>query len=157
MKIVDGTLRVRSSRNAVRYLGDEPDPIVGADGYVDTGDLVELRDDRYHFCGRRGGVINVGGLKVFPEEVEAVLNADERVRMSLVKGRRNPITGAVVVADVVLAAASDHRPPEALAQLQLELLAMCRTRLAAHKVPTLLRFVPALALTPAGKLVRPGA
>ena len=72
------------------------------DGFVDTGDRVELRDGRYYFRGRTGGVINVGGLKVYPEEVESVLNADPRVRMSLVRARRNPITGAVVVADVVL-------------------------------------------------------
>ena len=57
---------------------------------------------RYYFMGRRGGVINVGGLKVHPEEVEAVINAHPWVRMSLVKSRRNPITGAVVTADVVL-------------------------------------------------------
>ena len=42
-----------------------------ADGYVDTGDLVELQDGRYYFRGRRGGIINVGGLKVYPEEVES--------------------------------------------------------------------------------------
>ncbi len=77
--------------------------LMSDDGYVDTGDMVELVDGRYYFRGRIGGVINVGGLKVYPEEVESVLNADPRVRMSLVRARRNPITGAVVVADVVLA------------------------------------------------------
>ncbi len=40
------------------------------DGFVDSGDIVELRGDRYYFVGRRGGIINVGGLKVHPEEVE---------------------------------------------------------------------------------------
>ena len=52
--------------------------------------------------GRAGGVINVGGLKVYPEEVEAVINSHPRVRMSLVRARRSPITGAVVTAEVVL-------------------------------------------------------
>ena len=61
--------------------------------------------------GRRGGVINVGGLKVHPEEVEAVINAHPWVRMSLVKARRNPITGAVVTADVVLAEESSAPGP----------------------------------------------
>ena len=72
------------------------------DGFVDTGDMIELRDGRYYFVGRRGGVINVGGLKVHPEEVEAVINRHPGVRMSLVKARKNPITGAIVVADIVL-------------------------------------------------------
>ena len=51
---------------------------------------VELRDGRYHFMGRAGGVINVGGLKVHPEEVEAVINAIPWVRMSLVEGTSQP-------------------------------------------------------------------
>jgi acyl-coenzyme A synthetase/AMP-(fatty) acid ligase len=109
---------------------------------------------RYHFRGRRGGVINVGGLKVFPEEVESVLNADPRVRMSLVRPRRSPITGAVVVADVVL---SDPVQTGAGDIIKQELLTACRCSLAAHKVPVMLRFVPTLELTAAGKLVRPGA
>ena len=74
-KVEDGTLRIRSGRNAARYLGEDSAPLRSPDGYVDTGDLVELRDDRYYFVGRRGGVINVGGQKVHPEEVEAVINA----------------------------------------------------------------------------------
>ncbi len=56
------------------------------DGFVDTGDMVELEEGRYYFRGRKGGIINVGGLKVYPEEVESVLNADPRVRMSRVSG-----------------------------------------------------------------------
>ena len=110
MKVEDGTLRIRSGRNAQRYLGDAPASLASADGYVDTGDLVELYEGRYYFRGRKSGVINVGGLKVHPEEVEAVLNADIRVRMSLVRARRNPITGAIVIAEVVLADAS--APPD---------------------------------------------
>ena len=68
--------------------------------------MVELRDDRFYFVGRRDGVINVGGLKVCPEEIEAVINRHPAVRAALVKGRRNPITGEIVVAEVVLADAA---------------------------------------------------
>ena len=50
------------------------------DGWVDTGDMVELRGERYYFAGRRGGIINVGGLKINPEEVEAVINRHPGVR-----------------------------------------------------------------------------
>ena len=164
LKVVDHTLRIRSGRNAARYLGTAPAVLVSEDGYVDTGDMVELIEDRYYFRGRMGGVINVGGLKVYPEEVESVLNADPRVRMSLVRARRNPITGAVVVADVVLADAPDRSPPAAPATataasdtdlIKRELFDACRRALAAHKVPAVLRFVPALEFTAAGKLVRP--
>jgi acyl-CoA synthetase (AMP-forming)/AMP-acid ligase II len=155
MKVVDHTLRIRSGRTAARYLGAAPGVLVGEDGFVDTGDMVDLVDGRYYFRGRIGGVINVGGLKVYPEEVESVLNADPRVRMSLVRARRNPITGAVVVADVVLANPAGAAASDADI-VKRDLLESCRRALAAHKVPAMVRFVPALEFTAAGKLVRPG-
>jgi acyl-coenzyme A synthetase/AMP-(fatty) acid ligase len=157
LKVVDHTLRIRSGRNAARYLGAAPGVLVGDDGYIDTGDMVELTQGRYYFRGRVGGVINVGGLKVYPEEVESVLNADPRVRMSLVRARRNPITGAVVVADVVLANPTSPTASDTPEAVKRDLLDACRRNLAAHKVPAMLRFVPALEFTAAGKLVRPNA
>ena len=57
---------------------------------------------RYYFAGREDGTINVGGLKVHPEEVEAVINRHPQVSMSLVRTKKSPITGAIVIADVVL-------------------------------------------------------
>jgi acyl-coenzyme A synthetase/AMP-(fatty) acid ligase len=158
LRIAAGTLQIRSGGNATRYLGEQVAPLRGADGFVDTGDRVELRDGRYHFMGRAGGVINVGGLKVHPEEVEAVINAIPWVRMSLVKARRNPITGAVVTADVVLAddpIAVGERP--AGDTVSREILEICRRGLPAHKVPAMVRIVPSLEVSAAGKLVRPGA
>ena len=97
-----GTLRIRSPGNATRYLGEGAPPLKDAEGFVDLGDRLELRGDRWYFVGRSGGIINVGGMKVHPEEVEAVINSHPRVRMSLVKPRRNPITGTVVTAEVVV-------------------------------------------------------
>src|SRR3984957_18936772 len=114
MRVEDGTLKIRSQRIAARYLGGAAVALADSDGYVDTGDLVELQEGRYYFRGRRGGVINVGGLKVYPEEVEGVINTDSRVRMSRVRAKRSPIMGALVVADVVLEdAAAASRPGEA--------------------------------------------
>jgi acyl-coenzyme A synthetase/AMP-(fatty) acid ligase len=157
LKVLDGTLWIRSQRNAARYLGSAQAPIIGEEGYVDTGDLVELTNGRFYFRGRKGGIINVGGLKVYPEEVESVLNADPRVRMSLVKARRNPLTGSLVVAEVVLADSESSVDANTADKIKSELLSACRSTLAAHKVPAQLRFVPALELSGAGKLVRPGA
>jgi acyl-coenzyme A synthetase/AMP-(fatty) acid ligase len=157
MKVQDGTLWIRSGRTAARYLGGAASPLAAGDGYVDTGDLVELTDGRYYFRGRKGGIINVGGLKVYPEEIESVLNADPRVRMSLVKARRNPLTGSLVVADVVLCDGATSIDAQTLDQVKTDLLNACRRTLAAHKVPALLRFVPGLELSAAGKLVRPSA
>jgi acyl-coenzyme A synthetase/AMP-(fatty) acid ligase len=123
-----------------------------AAGFVDTRDMVELRDGRYWFAGRRDGVINVGGLKVHPEEVEAVINRHPDVRMSLVRTRKNPITGALVVADVVLR--NGGGAEEARGELEREILRHCHQTLPRHKVPTLIRIVASLAVSPAGKLLR---
>jgi len=71
MKVVDGSLRVRSQRTATRYAGPASVELADAEGFVDTGDMLEQRGDRYYFAGRRNWIVNVGGLKVHPEEVEA--------------------------------------------------------------------------------------
>jgi acyl-coenzyme A synthetase/AMP-(fatty) acid ligase len=155
MKVEDGSLRIRSARNAIRYLGSGRETIANPDGFVDTGDLVELRNDRYYFVGRRDGVINVGGLKVHPEEVEAVINRHPGVQMSLVRARKNPLIGAVVVADVVAKAEPGHSGTSARDEtLKSEILDACRRALAAHKVPAVIRFVPSLDVASAGKLAR---
>jgi len=149
MRVADGSLRIKSGRNAQGYLGEGAAPLFDAEGFVDTGDMVELHDGRYHFVGRRGGVINIGGQKVHPEEIEAVINRQPGVQMSRVRARRSPITGAIVVADVVVT--SEHAPLDAL---KGEILAACRVTLARYKVPASIRFVPAIEVGASGKLAR---
>src|SRR5215472_7221569 len=151
MKVDDGSLRIRSPRTAARYIGNQT--LKDVHGFIDTGDMLELRGDRYYFVGRRDGIINVGGLKVHPEEVEAVINRHPRVRMSRVRTRKNSITGALVVADVVLGKGPDGGN-EQTADLQHEILQLCRSMLPRHKVPATINIVPALTMDAAGKLAR---
>jgi acyl-coenzyme A synthetase/AMP-(fatty) acid ligase len=146
MKVADGTLHIRSPRAASRYIGGGR---LKNGGFVDTGDMVERKGERYFFIGRDGGIINVGGLKINPEEVEAVINRHPGVRMSRVSGRKSPITGAIVIAEVVLVDAANDN-----ATFRQALLEACRDKLPAFKVPAMLRFVPALELTAGGKLSR---
>ena len=153
MKVEDGSLRIRSARTASRYLDEEHGQLKGADGFVDTTDMLELRNERYYFVGRRDGVINVGGLKVHPEEVEGVINRHPEVRMSLVRTKKNPITGALVVADVVLRSAPG-RESEGDRQIQQDILLLCREELAAHKVPATINLVASLAVAESGKVIR---
>ena len=56
MKVEDGSLRIRSARIAIGYIGEESAALMDDEGFVDTGDIVELRGDRYYFLGRRTGV-----------------------------------------------------------------------------------------------------
>jgi acyl-coenzyme A synthetase/AMP-(fatty) acid ligase len=151
MKVEDGSLRIRSRRTAHAYVGRSAAVLTDSDGFVDTGDMVELHGGRYHFVGRRGGIINIGGLKVHPEEIEAVINRRAEVRMSRARSRRSPITGSIVVADVILADDVDASRSGAIRE---EILADCRAQLAPHKIPTMIKFVPSLDITAAGKLAR---
>jgi acyl-coenzyme A synthetase/AMP-(fatty) acid ligase len=152
MKVLDGSLRIRSPRAAQRYIGPDAAPLADRDGFVDTGDMVELHGDRYVFAGRRGGIINIGGLKVHPEEVEAVINRHPQVRMSLVRPKKSPITGSIVIADVVLK--SGVCVGGELIELKGDILKLCREALPRHKIPAAISFVPALDVAASGKLAR---
>jgi acyl-coenzyme A synthetase/AMP-(fatty) acid ligase len=154
-KVEDGTLRIRSARIAGRYVGAGSSTLTDDEGFVDTGDNVELRGDRYHFLGRKGGVINVGGLKVHPEEVEAVINRHPDVQMSLVRSRKNPMTGSIVVADVVLKEEIDRNSSkDRMNDVKREILHLCQYGLAPYKVPAQVYFVSALDVAVTGKLSR---
>jgi len=155
VKIEDGSLRLRSARTASCYLSRDAPALLDADGFVDTGDMVELRGDRYHFVGRKGGIINVGGQKVHPEEVEAAINRHPAVWASLVRARKSPITGAIVAAEVVLKDTS-IQGDGMVAQTEREIIELCRQNIAPHKVPAVIRFVPSLNVSDTGKLLRHG-
>jgi acyl-CoA synthetase (AMP-forming)/AMP-acid ligase II len=153
LKIVDGSLRIRSPRTASCYIGDSNIVLADDNGFVDTGDIVERRGERFYYCGRKNGIVNIGGLKVHPEEIETVINQHPRVRMSLVRARHNPITGSIVVAEIVpnAEATGANIQPE---QLKDDILKMCRNALAAHKVPAMITLVSALPVSATGKLLR---
>ncbi|HTX41104.1 MAG TPA: fatty acid--CoA ligase family protein [Acidobacteriaceae bacterium] len=156
ISIHEGALRIRSAGNARRYLGENAPKLKDDEGWVNTGDLLEIHEGRYFFRGRRDGVINVGGLKVHPEEVEAVVSRHPEVQMCVVRAKKSRITGALVAADVVLRA-SHAGGRRDLAAIQDDILQLCRERLAAHKVPTAINIVPALELSESGKVLRRNA
>jgi acyl-coenzyme A synthetase/AMP-(fatty) acid ligase len=149
-----GSLHICSAGTAARYLGSGS-ALRDDQGFVDTGDVVELRNGRYYFLGRRSGVINVGGLKVHPEEVETIINRHPDVEMSLVRARRNPITGSIVVADVILKGESRHDASVVGdSALKSEILRICRAALPKHKIPTTINIVSTLPVGATGKLLR---
>jgi long-chain acyl-CoA synthetase len=118
------------------------------DGWFRTGDLARIDEDGDVFLlGRSHSVINVAGLKCFPEEVEAVLRELPEVKQVRVFGRENPRFGAVPVAEIV---PSDPANPPKLSALS----AHCRSALARYKIPVEFRFVESVPLTPSGKVQR---
>ncbi len=145
LRIAEGRLWVRNEQVGAQYLGDRD--TLAQDGWVDTGDMVEQREDRVHFKGRESGVINVGGNKVHPEEVERALLAHPHVQMARVYAKANPIMGALVMADVVPKADA----PETLKQ---DLGAFLRARLEKHMVPASIRLLDGFEINAAGKIKR---
>ena len=118
------------------------------DGWFRTGDLASIdADGDVTLLGRSHSVINVAGLKCFPEEIEAVLCELPGVRFARVFGKANARFGAVPVAEIVPSDLS--KPPKISA-----LAAHCRASLARYKVPVEFRMVGAVPLTPSGKIQR---
>jgi acyl-CoA synthetase (AMP-forming)/AMP-acid ligase II len=153
IRITRDTLQVHSSAMAARYLGQDSKQLVDAEGFVDTGDVIERRGDRYFFVGRRGGVINVGGMKVYPEEVEAVINQHPAVLTSRVWSRPNAITGTVIAADIV-PVLSDEGKMHDFSRVRAEIMVSCQAKLAPYKVPVRLTEVTEIPITKSGKIDR---
>ena len=118
-------------------------------GYIDTGDLVMQRDSRVYFLGRDSGAINVGGNKVIPEEVEAVIREVDGVAEVIVKPQTSGVMGQLVAAEVQMEEAVSDKNI-----LKRAVISHCREHLDKYKVPALIRFVAEIEYNTTGKLSR---
>jgi len=126
----------------------QPSAGVLEDGWLATGDLASIDDDgSVTLAGRLKSIINVAGLKCFPEEIEAVLNEQADVLECRVYAHPHPETGSIPAAEIVLR--DPANPPK-----NLKLIGHCRERLAAYKVPLKFTFVEKLQRTASGKIQR---
>ncbi len=129
------TLRVENPRASVQ----------ARTGIWDTGDVVELIGDRVLFRGRTDSMVNVGGVKVFPETVEAHILASPWVQEARVTSKPNPITGAILIADIVLKPLPGDHEGEIRAHIN---------ELPRAQRPASLRFVAAIETGATGKKAR---
>lgn len=134
MKVLNGILWVRSESAMLGYL-NAPNPIDG-EGWYCTGDLVWQDDEWIRVLGRESEVINVGGEKVYPHEVESVIQELEPIEDVLVRGASHPLTGQIVEALVNLRFELDERDVRKLVR------AHCRERLPSYKVPVRVLVTP---------------
>jgi acyl-CoA synthetase (AMP-forming)/AMP-acid ligase II len=115
--------------------------------WIDTGDLVDLRDDRVYFLGRaESSMINVGGLKAYPAEIEARLMEHANVAWAQVYARRAPMVGSLPAARIVL-----RRAAEDLTTIEAELSSFARLSLPEHAVPRFWEFRGEIPLSPSLK------
>lgn len=126
-RIIDGMLQIKAQSAMLGYL-NAPSPFT-EDGWFMTGDEVETDGDYYLIKGRRSEIINVGGQKVYPAEVEDVIMQMDGVEDAAVMGEKNPIIGQMVVAHVRL------KSDEDLKTFTSKLRAFCKTKLQSFQIP----------------------
>jgi len=126
IKIVDGRLWIRAKSAMLGYL-NEPSPF--RDGWMDTGDGVSSEGPFLRFLGRDSEIINVGGNKVYPAEVEAVIAEIPNVVEVSVGSEKNSMLGQIVTATVLLG------EPEEPSALRRKIRQHCLQKLSSYKVP----------------------
>jgi len=126
-RVVDGMLEIKAKSAMLGYL-NHASPFT-ADGWFKTGDAVEVDGEYLRILGRKSELINVGGEKVYPAEVESVLQLMDGVEDVAVTGQPHPITGQIVFARVKLTSG------ESLAQFRSRMRQFCQDKLARYAVP----------------------
>jgi long-chain acyl-CoA synthetase len=117
------------------------------DGWMHTGDLATMDEDGAIFIvDRKKDMINTGGFKVFPAEIERVIAAHPSVAMVAVGSQPDEFKGEIAKAYVVLKPGA-HGDAEAI-------LSFCREQIAGYKAPRALQFVADLPKTSTGKIMR---
>lgn len=131
-KIVENELWLRSKTQILGYLNASMDSFT-SDGWFKTGDLVEVDGEYIKIIGRAKEVINVGGQKVLPSEIESIILEMEEISDCIVYGEKNAITGQTVVCDVVL--------NKKIENIKKRVRVFCKDRLDAYKIPTKVNIV----------------
>lgn len=145
-KVKDRTLRVRARSAMLGYL-NAPSPF-DADGWMDTQDVVQVDGEYFRILGRQTDIINVGGQKVYPAEVESVLMEVPNIRDATVFGRPNLIVGQIVAARLTTA------EPEPEQELRKRVWNHCRAKLEPYKIPALLEIAASVPITARQKKLR---
>ncbi len=145
IKIDDGTLWVRNVDSVGKYLNDK-DSLKISEGYVDTGDKVKIEGNRVFFIGRRSGVINIGGNKIHPEQVEEVLLSFPDVLLARSYPILSSIVGNLVGAEIVVSKETNFD----VAKLKTH----CRKFLPKFAVPARISLVQNLKNHKSGKIER---
>jgi long-chain acyl-CoA synthetase len=134
-KVVDGILWVKSATAMLGYL-NAPD-LFDAEGWLNTQDAVEVDGDYLRILGRASDLINVGGQKVYPVEVETALLRLDNVQEVAVFGKPHPMMGQVVGARFNL------KQQEPLDLFKRRMIAFCREHLAKYQTPVFVELVGA--------------
>ena len=132
-RVVDGLLEIKAKSAMLGYL-NAPSPFT-EDGWFKTGDSVLTDGEYIKILGRQSEIINVGGEKVYPTEVESVIHEMGNIAEVTIFGKKNAITGNIVCAKIRLENPSDPK------EFSKTLKKFCRKRLQSFKVPVKIELV----------------
>ena len=132
-RIIDGILQIKAESAMLGYL-NAPSPFT-EDGWFITGDEVLQKGDYIKILGRRSEIINVGGEKVYPAEVESVIQELDFVSDVEIYAEKNPILGNIVCAKVKIDNQSD------IDDIEVKIKSYCRSKLESFKIPIKLKLV----------------
>lgn len=132
-RIVDNLLEIKSESAMLGYL-NAPSPFT-KDNYFMTGDEVEVDGDYIKILGRKSELINVGGEKVYPQEVENIILKLNNIAEVRVYSKKNPIVGNLICADVKLVA------PEDIKEFKTRLKSFCKQNMEKFKIPVKVEIV----------------
>ena len=149
LKVEEGLLWIKSQHGCSKFVKGELE--LDRDGFINTGDLVEVKGERVIFLGRDSGSINVGGNKVMPEKVESALETSPCVSMAKVLAKKNPVLGALVSAEIV---ATERGEALSSKELKAELVAFCRDKLESFEIPVMFKRVDMIETNATGKKFR---
>lgn len=127
-KVVNEELFIRSKRAMENYAG-QSNVSEELDGWFPTGDMVKVTSDRIYFVGRKQAIINVGGFKVYPYEVEEIIHRVPGVLHVRVSSEKSSVLGELVRADIEIIAKADK------AKIEKQIAAICQKELARPKIP----------------------
>jgi len=144
LRIVEGFLQIRTPNMMRGYASKQDQPLL-EDGWLATADLAVVEGDRVRVLGRDDNTINVGGSKVYPLPVEAVILDVPGVIEAHVYGVANPVTGQLVAADVVLEDGLDQKATKKT------ILTACRESLEGYSVPRVMKFVDEISVSASTK------
>ncbi|MFD2670596.1 ANL family adenylate-forming protein [Marinicrinis sediminis] len=130
-RVVDGMLQIKAESAMLGYL-NAPSPFT-TDGWFMTGDAVEVDGEYVRIRGRKSEMINVGGEKVYPAEVEQVIEAMEGIAEVLVYGEAHALTGQIVCA--VIRPLRPLSEKESRSYWMRQVRTHCRQQLEAFKIP----------------------
>jgi acyl-CoA synthetase (AMP-forming)/AMP-acid ligase II len=147
VRVMAGLLWIRAATTMLGYLNAE-NP-VRADGWLCTGDMVETDGDWLRVIGRSSDLINVGGEKVYPSEVEAVIAELESVEQVAARSKPHPLLGQVVAVTIV-----PRHPDADPALLRQQVRSHCRTRLQRHMIPASIAITGGSLVNDRQKLIR---